>query len=103
MDDTEYERFHFKIDEELKAKIDLYSIMMEVSCSDIINNIIEVSYHFIEKYSLTESELDFPAEPLQSEDMDVYLEFKFKNTLYKLQGDFNLRVLLVTRFGFLRK
>ncbi len=91
MDDTEYERFHFKIDEELKAKIDLYSIMMEVSCSAIINKIIDISYHFIEKYSLTETELDFPAEPLQSEDMDVYLEFKFKNSLYKLQGDFNLR------------
>ena len=91
MDDTEYERFHFKIDEELKGKIDLYSIMMNVSCSAIINDIIDISFHFIEKYNFTETDLDFPLEPLQSEDMDVYLEFKFKNALYKLQGDFNLR------------
>ena len=36
-------------------------------------------------------DIKFPCEPEQCDDMEILLDFKYKNTLYKMQGDFNLR------------
>ncbi len=86
-----YIRFHFKIDKDLKDALSNYCEKNEISFCTALNQIFLMSYHFIERKSFKLSSVKFPIEPEQCDDMDIYLEYRFKNLLYKLQGDFNLR------------
>ncbi len=87
----EYIRFHFKIDEDLEGKLSDYCSKQDRSYVSVINEIFLLSYHFIERANFKLSEVHFPIEPKQCGDMEVALKYRFKNLLFKLQGDFNLR------------
>ena len=100
MKSGDYERFHIKIDSPLKARFVFYAMFTQKNYSDAINSIFSMTFHFIEKYSFILNKIKLPEEPIfQTDNLDIFLRSDFKNFLYKLQGDFNLRSKAsVTRF-----
>lgn len=86
-----YLMFHIKIDPILKEELVVYAKANDEEISQTINRIFALCSHFIERRNLEAESKVFPEEPLQSEELWICLKTRFKNCLYKLQGDLCLR------------
>ncbi len=86
-----YMMFHIKIDPILKEELSKYAMENNEEISQTINRIFALCSHFIERRNLEAESKVFPVEPLQSEELWICLKTRFKNCLYKLQGDLCLR------------